>query len=88
MDEKEFDQLMSELKIPEENIGKTDLDGIDVYIVTRDSSTAISVDFDVLGVFSTKDKADKFVDGYDMEVTKTHLNYPGPELDEIGIKID
>ena len=88
MDEKEFDQLMSELKIPEENIEKIDLDGLDVYIVTCDSSTATNVRFDVLGVFSTKDKADRFVDGYNMEVTKTHLNYPGPELDEIGIKID
>lgn len=63
-----------------------------LYIVDRDDSGCDTVDYGIVGIFSTKEKANDFikkVDNLDKEycydITETNLDNPGEETSGLSV---
>lgn len=62
-----------------------------LYVVDRDDSGYDMVDYGIVGIFSTKEKAINFIrkadnvnDKYDYQITETNLDSPGEEMSDLS----
>jgi len=63
-----------------------------IYVVSRDDSGCDTVDYGILGIFSTKEKAVDFMrkiddskNKYFYEITETKLDKPGEEMSDLSV---
>ena len=66
-----------------------------LYVVDRDDSSYGMVDYGIVGIFSTKEKANDFIkkvkkdnnvnSGYDYQITETNLDNPGYEMSDLSV---
>ena len=68
-----------------------------LYVVDRDDSACDMIDYRILGIFSTKEKAANFIKKakqsdnvnekyyYDYDITETNLDSPGKEMSDLSV---
>lgn len=63
-----------------------------LYVVDRDDSGCDMVDYGIVGIFSTKEKAVEFMrkiddpkNKYFYEITETSLDNPGKEMSDLSV---
>ena len=63
-----------------------------IYVVSRDDSGCDTVDYGIVGIFSTKEKAVDFMrkiddpkNKYFYEITETNLDSPGKEMLSLSV---
>jgi len=63
-----------------------------LYVVDRDDSGCDMVDYGIVGIFSTKEKAVDFMrkiddpkNKYFYEITETNLDNPGKEMSDLSV---
>lgn len=63
-----------------------------LYVVDRDDSGCGTVDYGIVGIFSTKEKAVDFMrkiddpkNKYFYEITETNLDSPGEEISDLSV---
>lgn len=63
-----------------------------LYVVDRDDSGCDMVDYGIVGIFSTKEKAVDFMrkigdpkNKYFYEITETNLDNPGEEMSDLSV---
>lgn len=63
-----------------------------IYVVSRDDSGYDTVDYGIMGIFSTKEKALEFMSKIDdpknkyfYEITETELDKPGEEMLDLSV---
>ena len=63
-----------------------------LYVVDRDDSACDMVDYGIVGIFSTKEKAINFIEKvenvnekYCYSITETNLDNPGKEMSDLSV---